>query len=140
MSRDLNNLLPPVSRKAVAFLDALQRADIQVLVTCTYRTPQEQDLLYAQGRTQPGRIVTHARAWQSWHNVRRALDLVPLRHGKPVWGTTGADAEFWQQLGEIGEQCGFEWAGRWRKFREFPHFQITDGLSLAEARAALDGR
>lgn len=137
MSRDINALLPHVARKVWAFMKALEEAGITVLVTCTVRTPQEQEELYAQGRTRPGRIVTNAKAWQSWHNVRRAVDIVPLRNGKPVWGTQGVDLILWRQIGEIGEAHGLEWAGRWRKFREYPHFQVTDGLTLEQARTQL---
>lgn len=137
MSRDINALLPHVARRVVAFISALEKAGITILVTCTVRSPEEQDRLYAQGRTVPGRIVTNAKAWQSWHNVRRAIDLVPLRDGKPVWGTQGADLVLWRQIGEIGKNNGLEWAGSWRKFREYPHFQLTDGLTLEQARAQL---
>jgi peptidoglycan L-alanyl-D-glutamate endopeptidase CwlK len=110
-------------------------AGIEILVTCTYRSPVDQDKLYAQGRTAPGRIVTNARAWQSLHQYGVAFDVVPMREGKPVWGTTGADGELWQRVGIAGEASGLEWAGRWKRFREFPHFQYTGGLTIAELKA-----
>ncbi len=135
MSRELTALHPLVATRARKFLSEVERAGITVLVTCTLRTLEEQAALYAQGRTVPGRIVTNAKPGDSWHNWGRAFDIVPLRNGKPVWGTTGADLDLWHRLGDIGEACGLEWAGRWRTFREFPHFQDTLGASLAALKA-----
>jgi len=116
---------------------------VTILLTCTYRSGEEQDALYAQGRTHPGRVVTNARAGESLHNrtdphggpAAEAFDVVPLRHGKPVWGTSGDgiddddsddhtdDLEVWQRVGAHGEAAGLEWAGRWKRMKEFPHFQ-----------------
>lgn len=134
-SRDLNELHPAVKRRALAFISACDADGITLLITSTYRDNASQDALYAQGRTIPGAKVTNARAGQSWHNWGLAFDVVPLRHGKPVWGTTGADGELWQRIGLIGETCDLEWAWRWSKFREFPHFQFTGGLTLADLQA-----
>jgi hypothetical protein len=46
----------------------------KVEVTETYRTQERQDVLYAQGRTEPGQVVTWTRA--SNHTLGRAADLV----------------------------------------------------------------
>ena len=37
-----------------------------------------------------------------------------------------------QDIGSLGEAVGLEWAGRWRKFREFHHFQFTGAPTFAE--------
>lgn len=134
-SRDLKDLHPAVRRRAEAFIAACHAAGIDILVTSTYRDAESQQALYDQGRTKPGKKVTNAKPGQSWHNWRCALDIVPLRAGKPVWGTSGEDGKLWQQVGKIGESCGLEWAGRWTKFPETAHFQFTAGLSLADLQA-----
>ncbi|OHD25447.1 MAG: hypothetical protein A2Y38_12830 [Spirochaetes bacterium GWB1_59_5] len=134
-SRKLEDLEPIVAAKAANFLDLCRAEGIDVLVTSTYRDNDSQNALYAQGRTTPGAKVTNAKAGQSWHNFRCAFDVVPMRNGKPVWGTAGADLVLWQRLGAIGAKCGLEWAGNWKTFREFPHFQYTGGLSLADMQA-----
>ena len=131
-SRKLDDLLPIVETMARAFLDRCKDEGIDILVTSTYRDHESQDALYAQGRTKPGRRVTNAKGGQSYHNWRVAFDVVPLRGGKPVWGTSGEDGKLWQAIGEIGEEIGLEWAGRWKTFKEFPHFQYTGGLSLRD--------
>lgn len=142
MSRRIEDLHPAVRGKALEFLRRCAESGIDVLITCTYRSNAEQAELYAQGRTKPGRKLTNAKPGQSKHNhtvdglpASLAFDVVPLRHGKPVWGTSGNgidsdptdddrdDLELWQRVGAIGEAAGLSWAGRWTSFREFPHFE-----------------
>lgn len=134
-SRNLRDLNPIVAAKAIAFIDRCKAEGIEVVVTSTYRDNASQDALYAQGRTKPGPKVTNAKAGQSWHNWRAAFDIVPIRNGKAVWGTTGEDLKLWQKLGDIGKECGLEWAGDWKTFREFPHFQYTGGLTLSDVQS-----
>lgn len=133
-SRKIEDLIPVVGFMATKHLADCKRAGIDLLITCTYRCPADQDKLYAQGRTTKGPVVTNAKAWDSMHQYRIAYDVVPLRDGKPVWGTSGADGELWAKIGAIGEACGLEWAGRWKSFREFPHFQYTAGLKVTQLK------
>lgn len=128
-SRKLEDLLPQVRSRVEAFLKAADDAGIDLLVTSTYRDNASQDALYAQGRTAPGKVVTNAKAGQSYHNFRCAVDVVPLRNGKPVWDTKDP---VWQTVGRLGKAAGLEWAGDWKRFKEFPHFQYTGGLTLAQ--------
>lgn len=151
-SRSITDLCPTVEGMARVFLGFcahdpwLVANGITVSVICTRRDFDAQAALYAQGRTAPGKIVTNAKAGESWHNFDCAFDVLPLRHGKPVWGTSGNgmddnpaddgtdDREVWQRVGSLGLRAGLEWAGNWKTFREFPHFQFTGGLSLTQAR------
>lgn len=131
-SRKIDDLVFPVKKRALNFIQACKDAGIDLLVTCTVRDDEAQDALYAQGRTAPGPKVTNARGGDSFHQYAVALDVVPMRAGKPVWSTAGANGALWEQ---IGEACGLEWAGRWVRFREFPHFQFTNGLTIADFKA-----
>jgi peptidoglycan L-alanyl-D-glutamate endopeptidase CwlK len=133
-SRRLEDLHPLMRPLVNAFLSACKHDDIDILVTCTYRSDEEQARLYAQGRTKPGLKVTNAKPGQSMHNFRfngkpasLAVDIVPLVNGKPVWSAT---APVWQKVGKLGEEAGLEWAGRWKRFREFPHFQHPRAKSV----------
>ncbi len=146
-SRRVEDLEPKVAVMAFNFLGDCKQAGIDIIITSTYRNIESQNALYAQGRTTPGKIVTNARGGYSFHNYRLAFDFVPLRHGKPVWGTNGNgiddnpaddekdDLELWQRVGAIGKECGLEWAGDWKSFKEFAHLQYTGGLTLADLRA-----
>jgi peptidoglycan L-alanyl-D-glutamate endopeptidase CwlK len=131
-SRNLDDLLPAVKERVQKFLNAAKDAGIDLLVTSTYRDNESQNALYAQGRTALGKIVTNAKAGQSFHNYRCAVDIVPLVNGKPVWDTS---YQVWQTVGKLGKDAGLEWAGDWVTFKEFPHFQYTGGLNLAQLQS-----
>jgi len=137
-SRKLTDLHPQMQPLVTRFLANARAAGIDLLVTCTYRSNEEQTALYAIGRTKPGRIVTRAKAGQSKHNhtlnnkpAALAVDVVPLRDGKPIWS---ASDPVWKQVGEIGEKVGLEWAGRWTTFREYPHFQHPQAKTLQRSK------
>lgn len=148
-SRNIDDLHPKVARMCYDLVRLSSAHGIDLIITSTYRDAESQNALYAQGRTKPGRIVTWAKGGQSFHNYRMAMDVVPTRNGKlPVWGTTGNgidndptdddtdDLELWQRVGQLGKSVGLEWAGDWPKGkREFPHFQFTGGLTLADFQA-----
>ncbi len=128
-SRSLDELLPQVRERVEKFLAACKAEGIDLLVTSTYRDNQSQEALYAQGRTKPGVKVTNARAGQSFHNYRCAVDVVPMMNGKPVWNVKDP---VWQRVGTLGKAAGLEWAGDWTRFKEYAHFQYTGGLTLAQ--------
>lgn len=128
MGRKLNELDPKAELAATLAIDVCKAAGLFLLVSCTYRSGEEQNALYAQGRTKPGRKVTNAKAGQSFHQYRVALDLYPLVHGKPDFSGTSPN---WQKIAVIFKRHGFEWAGDWKRFRELPHFQMTGGHPLS---------
>ena len=131
-SRSLDDLLPPVKERVEKFLNSAKAAGIDLLITSTYRDNASQNALYAQGRTKLGKIVTNAKAGQSLHNYRCAVDVVPIVAGKPRWDVK---EEVWQQVGALGKAAGLEWAGDWKRFKEYPHFQYTGGLTLAQLQS-----
>jgi peptidoglycan L-alanyl-D-glutamate endopeptidase CwlK len=131
-SRKLDDLLPEVRNKVEDFLALCKHEGIDLLVTSTYRDMESQNALYAQGRTAPGNIVTNAKAGDSFHNWRCAVDVVPLVNGKPVWDSSDP---LWKRVGELGKQAGLEWAGEWHSFKELAHFQYTGGLTIAQLKS-----
>lgn len=132
-SRDIAHLHPVLQPVAQQFLAACEAQGINALITCTYRSAEEQEATYAQGRTLPGPIVTWARGGESPHNATledgtpasQAFDVCPLdAHGKPIWD---AGNPAWREMGEIGISLGLEWGGSWVKKPDFPHFQLPEG-------------
>lgn len=100
----------------------------------TYRSPERQNELYAQGRTTPGSIVTHVKGGGSFHNVFPALAFdvafrIPNDQGGP-W----AREDLFRKFGEIGMRLGLEWGGSWTDFVDMPHFQVPE-LSLRQIAA-----
>ena len=131
-SRRLEDLHPDVEQRVRAWVAGCAARGIDVLVYCTLRPAEEQAALYRQGRETPGPIVTNAPAWQSWHQYGRAIDAVPLRNGKPLWKYDKTAPE-WIVFAEEAKNSGLEWAGTWKKFKEYVHLQWVDDLSLVEA-------
>ena len=74
----------------------------------TLRTVAEQDALYAQGRTEPGNIVTNAPGsnYSSYHQWGTAFDI--FRNDGA--GAYNDSALFFQRVGAIG--MSWAWNGR----------------------------
>lgn len=128
-SRRIEDLHPKLQGICKQFLLACESAGVDVILTCTYRSHEEQAQLFAQGRTMPGKIVTKAKPGQSKHNhmeggkpAALAFDIVPIVDGKAVWDDKHPH---WRIAGEIGENLGLNWYGRpGAIFREMPHFEL----------------
>jgi peptidoglycan L-alanyl-D-glutamate endopeptidase CwlK len=102
----------------------------------TLRTFAEQNSLYAQGRSVPGKIVTNAKGGLSYHNYGLAIDIVLILDNKTAsWDSkTDFDNDHkpdWMEVVTIFKQHGWEWGGDW-KFSDQPHFQKTFGKSVRE--------
>lgn len=96
------------------------------LLTCTYRSPAEQALLYAKGRSAPGAIVTNCDGLTvvSKHNhfLSLALDFCILIHGKVSW-----DPADYRWVGALAEARGLVWGGAWTRFPDAPHLELPEG-------------
>ena len=120
-------LLTCDSRLIAVCSDAIQWYDFSVI--CGHRTAEEQDALYAQGRTEPGNIVTNLRGGQSIHqsSPSRAVDLAPWVQGPGiVWDDVERFHELYGVILCCASQRGIEieWGGLWRTFKDRPHFQV----------------
>lgn len=130
-SRNINDLNPRLRGIFVRFNDAMIKAGIDFIVTCTYRNNFDQQAAFDQGRTKPGRVVTNARPGESKHNAvdksgkpaSLAFDIVIMEHGKADWDIGNPK---WKIAGRLGKSVGLEWAGDWKSFREYPHFQLKE--------------
>lgn len=83
------------------------------------------------------RPVTKAPAGSSWHNFGLACDLVedgdPNKAGiQWSWASTknylkiGAESKKYPEIG---------YGGFWKSFKDYPHIELTCGMSLSTARA-----
>jgi len=105
----------------------------------TLRTFAEQDAIYAQGRTKPGKIVTNAKKGLSYHNYGLAIDIVLIIDGRTAsWEQKidfdGDGKSDWIEVVTIFKSFGWEAGIDW-KFRDAPHFQKTFGKSVRELLA-----
>jgi hypothetical protein len=94
-----------------------------IRITQGLRTTYEQQSLYQQGRTTPGKIVTYAKGGESWHNYGLAVDFVPMENGKPVWDRTHPA---YAKTIEIAESVELVSGSHWPEPKtDFPHLQLT---------------
>jgi peptidoglycan L-alanyl-D-glutamate endopeptidase CwlK len=133
MTRDPLELDPDVRALWFLLRDAALEKGIDLFLTGTYRTIEEQDALYAQGRKNPGRKVTNARGGWSWHNWRRAFDVAIRSFPGDATPDDVYDGP-WAVVGALGEAIGLEWGGRW-KSPDLPHMQLTRNLTLTQMQS-----
>jgi len=80
----LRTLNPLVRGLFYEFLVRIAVAGIRIRITAAYRTEQEENALYMQGRTKPGPIVTDVMGKDSWHCWGLAIDIAPM-HFNGLW-------------------------------------------------------
>lgn len=133
----LAGLHPFVANLGAAHLELMEAFGLDAFLTSGFRSYEEQDGLYAQGRTKPGRVVTHARAGESFHNFGIAYD-VGILNGKGRYIQNGSDPRY-ATAGFLGELVGLEWGGRWQGRNFDPsHFQFRGGRSLQDVRSLFE--
>ena len=115
----LDSILPELRKKAERILAKGRKEGYDLRAISGDRTCEEQDELYAKGRTAPGNIVTNAPCGKSYHNYRSAIDFAFFKDGK-YW----QDAP-WEKLGMWCNKEDLEWGGTWR-LRDYPHCQLKD--------------
>jgi peptidoglycan L-alanyl-D-glutamate endopeptidase CwlK len=124
----LDDLHPKLQELAKQHISKCKEAEIDLLIYCTYRSIEEQNKLYAQGRTRPGKKVTNAKGGQSFHNYRVAYDCGPVIGGNIAWNRE----DLFKKIGQIGVSLGLEWGGNFKSIKDLPHFQYTGGLTLRD--------
>lgn len=132
-----SGLHPIVEEKSEELARQAQAAGIDILITDGFRSIEEQDGLHAQGRNMAGNIVTHARGGESYHNYGLAIDFaLQLENGDVAWDIerdgNGNGKSDWFEVAAIGKELGFTWGGDWQNFKDYPHLQMTFGLSISE--------
>jgi len=114
--RELSQLDPGFASMLMGAITEARNEGLDPVVTETYRSQARQDWLYAQGRTRPGRIVTHATV--SMHTSGLAADVCPRVGGKIPWHRR----DLFDRWGQIAEKHGLVWGGRFRSY-DGPHVQ-----------------
>lgn len=120
MARDITLLHPELQAIIPKFLKACKDKGLNVKITDTLRTKEEQNKLYAQGRTTPGKVVTWVDYPYSNHNWGTAFDIC-RNDGKGAYN----DSDNWfAKVGQVGKSFGLEWGGDWKQ-KDKPHFELT---------------
>lgn len=102
-----------------------------------FRTFEEQNALYAQGRTKPGPKVTDAKGGQSYHNYGLGVDFC-LTYDKNADGRISSDEIIWNrntdldndklidwmEVVKVFTKYGWVWGASWK---DYPHFEKSFG-------------
>jgi peptidoglycan L-alanyl-D-glutamate endopeptidase CwlK len=118
---------------------------VKLRFSCVIRSPEQQNIEYAKGRTTPGSKVTWVKAWGSYHQYGLAVDIVLLidkdRNGtfeQASWNVAkdwdGDGIPDWLEVVKVFEKYGWQWGLISKKGKHFdlPHFQRTFGYTTAD--------
>jgi len=141
---DLDKIYPGFLEPLLELLASCQSKGAAYFLTHGLRTFEEQDRLYAQGRTVPGKKVTNARGGASLHNYGLAVDAVRDAdlHSvglQPAWDRAGYEL-LWREAQVVKLETGFFW-----KMADSGHVQLprpakfkTDGAWCAALKIIHD--
>lgn len=123
-STSLQDLTPDARKAAERLIAHAADNGLALKIVSTLRTCTEQDAIYAQGRTTEGMVVTNAPGCRSWHVFGRAMDVL-IRNSD---GSLQMEADpRYEVLGQMAEEMGFVWGGRWG---DAGHFEFHPGLDI----------
>jgi peptidoglycan L-alanyl-D-glutamate endopeptidase CwlK len=140
----LNELHPKIRQSALdAYNEAVTAtpANVHPVIDQTYRSFEESDKLYQQGRTTPGSIVSNAKAGQSYHSYGLALDFHLIVDGKDTWDI----GPHWMIVVNIFKKHGFSWGGEFKTIQDYPHLENRLGhnwrdlMAMHEAKNFIPG-
>ena len=130
MGRDLTKCHPHLQKLAKELVIVCEKQGCPIGIGECFRTVQEQNRLYDQGRTKPGPVVTNApgSTYRSMHQWGVAFDVY-RKDGKGAYNESG---NYFQRVGAIGKSLGLEWGGDWKSIVDKLHFQLPDWGSTSE--------
>lgn len=131
-------LNPAVKLAAEKLIERCFNQGIEIRIVSGYRSPAEQQVLYNQGRTTPGKVVTNAKPGRSNHNYGLAIDFVLIKSGYDMKADTdGNGIADWIDVVTHAKMLGFAWGGDWKSFKDYPHFEMMFGLTIDQLQAGL---
>ncbi|PZU91636.1 MAG: peptidoglycan L-alanyl-D-glutamate endopeptidase [Chryseobacterium sp.] len=127
----IQKLHPKVREEVTQIIEECDKAltgNAKIRITQALRTFEEQDQLYAIGRTKSGKKVTNAKGGQSIHNYGLAVDVCLMIDGKTASWDTAKDWDNdkvvdWYECVKIFAKYGWDWGGNWKTFKDLPHFE-----------------
>ncbi|MBM7579582.1 M15 family metallopeptidase [Jeotgalibacillus terrae] len=131
-------LHPIVEEKQDELVQKSSEEGINIVITDGFRSFEEQDEIFAQGRTRDGNIVSYAEGGESYHNYGLAIDFALQTDNDVIWDLeydgNGNGESDWMEVVDISKDLGFTWGGDFRGFKDYPHFEMRFGLSISELK------
>ena len=117
---DRKRLHPWLNYKLTLLLNRCSKKGIYLIITEGFRTKDYQNKLYAQGRTEPGNIVTNAKGedYSSQHQWGIAFDIA-INDEELLYD----DATI-KKVSVIAKKLGLGWGGDWTSPIDYPHFYL----------------
>lgn len=112
-------LVSELETLAGKFLQQCLAKGYSLKITQGLRTLTQQQALYNQGRTTPGKIVTNAKPGESAHNFGKAFDVAFT--GSVPYPT---DDKLWKAIADIGVSLGLTAGYYFKSFQDKPHYEI----------------
>lgn len=131
--RDVTALHPELQQKVASLQALCKKNGLKIGIGECLRTVEEQNALYAQGRTKPGNKVTNARGstYSSQHQWGIAVDFY-RDDGTGAFNTAGS---FFERVGTIAKSLGLGWGGDWKSPVDKPHLYLPQwGSTTAELK------
>lgn len=125
-------LLPELAPYARSLVQRAAAVGISIKVISGLRTYAEQDALYAQGRSAPGKIVTKVRGGHSNHNFGIAFDIGVFEGTRYL-----PESPKYRAVGVLGVELGLEWGGNWKTFVDMPHYQLRPAWAAELRESAM---
>jgi len=109
---NVSDIHPKLKILQKKLIEECESKGLLIRITQEIRTAEEQDRLYAQGRTTSGNIVTNARGsdYSSHHQWGTAFDFCRNDGNDPYYDKDG----FFSKVGAIGKSIGLECGGDWK--------------------------
>lgn len=120
-TRSLDCLMPYVRYLALKLKAECAKEGIPLGFANTLRDKEYQEYCYETGKSASKEVGPHA--------FGLAFDFFINKKGSEY------DMTLIRRVGEIGKKLGLEWAGDWKTFKEYVHFEYPTGLTDAELRA-----
>lgn len=137
-------LHPSIRQDVERGVNFVESKGVRIRIVQGFRTFDEQNNLYAQGRTTAGKIVTNAKGGESYHNYGLAFDFCLLHLDKTIsWSLTedfDSDGQKdWMEVVEHFMLRGFQWGGNW-KFKDYPHLERNFGYTVKRLKEMYDAK
>jgi len=136
----LTTVYPELARRMRTADDMMTSLGFRLEISSGLRTFAEQRMLYLKGRdllgniVDPTKVVTHAKAGESYHNFGLAVDyFFENIDGMAIWAP-----EFpgYGKMTEVAESLGLTCGVRWPEPKTDPdHIQLSNGFSANEPDA-----
>lgn len=129
---------PKLEIKLKELQKILSKNNIKIAFSAAYRSIDEQDRLYNQGRTTPGQVVTNARgsSYSSQHQWGIAadfyLDMDVDGDGKKSDDAFNNSTNLFIEVGNTALAMGLGWGGTWSK-PDYPHIYLPYWGSTTKA-------